>query len=832
MRTGTRKAALAASIVVAVSTAAVIATLGASASAAAAKDTPAASSCQLGNGVKHVVEILFDNTHYNRDNPNVLSDLEQMPALKNFITDNGTLLSNMHTPLIAHTADDSLTGYTGLYGDRHGQGLTNTYETYQPDGTVVPHSSFAYWTSQYLGAQFPNMPYSANVPAAGSPVSTPPAPWVPFTRAGCNVGDVSTANMVLENTNPDLANFFGANSPEVQQLNADSDSFKQQETNDYVGVGVHCAQGASFCADAQAVKFGQTTPSHTAVTDSLPDEPGPNGEPGPGHYVGFQALFGHKYLTPVLSGAATAGGNRVVNGHSYPVLDAQGNLTDLNGSTMRGNFKTPSVNAFTPGFPGFGPISAAQTLAYTADMLETGVPVVYGYISDAHERKGQGPTPQSGCTNPSGSSTAAQGPADPCYKATLASYNAAFAKFFQRLADDGITPANTVFMFSAEEGDHFAGANVGRSVQPNCTGTPGTIDYTCSYATGAQGPAIGEQFVNIHGLLKNQLGNTTPFYNEPQGNSIFITGNPGPTDPVTRQLERDFGNAQLFDSYDNATENLTQYEVDPEVEQLLHFVNADSNRTPSFTVWPKGDFFLTSGVNDIAATPTKPAVFDGCLAGTTAANASTKCVSVSNGFAWDHGYYLPEIDNTWLGIVGPGVANKGVDGRSAADGPNSAGDANSNPKLLTQLVDPGTWGDETDMRPTLLALVGLKDDYVEDGRILTEDLTNPPDKAGQPKYQRLAVCYKQLNSSVGEFGTDMIVADTAALKTGSSSDDSAYESKLGTIKTLGAARDALATKIKNDLFNAGFDNTPIPGANDLKDCQDILAQANALAGQG
>ena len=328
------------------------------------------------------------------------------------------------------------------------------------------------------------MPYSANVPAAGSPPSTPPAPWVPFTRAGCNVGDVSTANMVLENTNPDLANFFGPNSPEVQQLNADTDSFKDQETNDYLGLGVHCAQGASFCADAEAVKFGQTTPSHTAVTDSLPDEPGGYGTPN----QPFQALFGHKYLTSQLSAAANSGGNRVVNGDSYPIFDAQGNLTDLNGNTMRGAFPIPPGNTnFTPGFPGFGPISAAQTLAYTADMLETGVPVVYGYISDAHEKKTAGGNAQTGCTNPSTSSSAAQGPADPCYKATLASYNASFAKFFQRLADDGITPSNTVFMFSAEEGDHFAGANVGRSVQPNCTGTPGTIDYTCSYATGAQG---------------------------------------------------------------------------------------------------------------------------------------------------------------------------------------------------------------------------------------------------------------------------------------------------------------------------------------------------------
>ena len=73
---------------------------------AAAADT---TSCHLGNGVKHVVELTFDNVHYFRDNPNVPSDLELMPNLLNFFEDNGTFLSNSHTPLIAHTADDLLT---------------------------------------------------------------------------------------------------------------------------------------------------------------------------------------------------------------------------------------------------------------------------------------------------------------------------------------------------------------------------------------------------------------------------------------------------------------------------------------------------------------------------------------------------------------------------------------------------------------------------------------------------------------------------------------------------------------------------------------------------
>src|SRR6185437_6688106 len=62
----------------------VLATGGAVAGAAVATSAPSSSECRLAHGVKHVIEITFDNVHYNRDNPNVLSDLEQMPALTNF----------------------------------------------------------------------------------------------------------------------------------------------------------------------------------------------------------------------------------------------------------------------------------------------------------------------------------------------------------------------------------------------------------------------------------------------------------------------------------------------------------------------------------------------------------------------------------------------------------------------------------------------------------------------------------------------------------------------------------------------------------------------------
>ena len=106
----------------------------------------AGGSCHLGNGVKHVIELTFDNVHFFRDNPNVPSDLQMMPSLLHFLEDNGTFASNNHTPLIAHTADDLLTTFTGLYGDRAGMPVSNSYRTFNPDGTTDPAGSFAYWT--------------------------------------------------------------------------------------------------------------------------------------------------------------------------------------------------------------------------------------------------------------------------------------------------------------------------------------------------------------------------------------------------------------------------------------------------------------------------------------------------------------------------------------------------------------------------------------------------------------------------------------------------------------------------------------------------------------
>ncbi len=774
-------------LAVAVGLAALAATSG-SASALQANSSTTTTSCQLGNGVQHVINIVFDNVHFARDNPNVPSDLEQMPHLLSFLESNGTVFSNSHTPLIAHTADDSLTIYTGLYGDRHGQPVTNSYKTYNPNGTTDPATSFAYWTAPVADTKTtpapgpdatPSMVYSDTVPASGAPNRVTPAPWVPFTRAGCTVGDFSTANMVLENAGIDLPTVFGPTSPEVAQANADSDSFKDPEIADYIGEAIHCAQGDTICANAQAVKNGQTTASPTAVADLLPTEPG--------GYSGYQALFGARYIAPQL-GAGTPN----LTHHGFVVTNAAGNLVDLDGNQINGAF----INPAHPGFPGFNP-TATQTLAYLADMQEAGIPVTYGYISDLHERKADTRT---GCTTTTTSTAAGKplGPGDSCYVTNAQHYDHAFQVFFQRLAADGITPANTEFVISAEENDQFAGANVGRATAPTPAGCDG-VTVACNYAPGQ----IGELQANIKGLLSTTASSGTVFDVEPQGASIYVHGQPAASDPSVRQLERDTAAMTGNDPYSGVNpETIVNYQAGALEQRVLHMQSADPLRTPTYSIFPKGDyFFSTSGAN----------------------------VGINDGFAYDHGYYSPNIDVTWAGLAGPGVAVRGVDGPQPAAG-NESQDPNAL-HTVPQASTVGTWVEETDLRPTLLYLSGLSDDYQSDGHVITQALSSAPSLLTD--LEALAAGYDQINSSVGQFATDTLIAESKALASGSATDDTAYSAEQATLVDLANDRDAAATKIKETLSNAAAGHAPNHGevVSGLAHVKELLKRAHTLATQ-
>ena len=153
---------------------------------------------------------------------------------------------------------------------------------------------------------------------------------------------------------------------------------------------------------------------------------------------------------------------------------------------------------------------------------------------------------------------------------------------------------------------------------------------------------------------------------------------------------------------------------------------------------------------------------------------------------------------TWFGIAGPGVRKLGR-------------------------FDAG-FSDHTDVRPTMLALLGLKDDYVHDGRVLAEWIDSQALPQGirsrAENFVELAQVYKQLNAPLGLLSRKSLVYANRSI----TSDDATYGRYLSTIGSITAERDDLATKIKTVLNSAAFNNQPVSeGAEDGLGCQ-----ANAL----
>ena len=76
---------------------------------------------------------------------------------------------------------------------------------------------------------------------------------MPFTRAGCDVGAFSIANIEFENVTSDINNVFGPNSS--QAMEAASNHAKA--VADFEGILIHCAQSSPLCANNSATRHPQ-----------------------------------------------------------------------------------------------------------------------------------------------------------------------------------------------------------------------------------------------------------------------------------------------------------------------------------------------------------------------------------------------------------------------------------------------------------------------------------------------------------------------------------------------------------------------------------------------
>jgi hypothetical protein len=321
------------------------------------------------------------------------------------------------------------------------------------------------------------------------------------------------------------------------------------------------------------------------------------------------------------------------------------------------------------GFTGFDPL-ATQTLGAVATMLEKRIPVVFAYISDVHDnQEGASLSPES-----------TFGPGEQPYVKQLADYNRAFGKFFARLKKDGIDASNTLFIFTPDEGDH----NVAAAPSPaNCDGAKITDDGStvvpdvyCTYGTNG----VGEIDVNLNGLVA-AAGDSTQFaIHFDDAPTVYVPEQPASSDASVRKLERTMASLSAVNPHTGLSESLLGTGMGPDLQgalvdsaaqKLLHMnTTADTNRSATFTFFGNPNFFFLSSGS------TTPSVF--------------------TGDSWNHGDIQPEIGRTFIGIAGPGVRNL--------------------------RVTSSFFSDHVDVRPTLLFLSGLKDDYQHDGRVILETI--------------------------------------------------------------------------------------------------------------
>ena len=399
---------------------------------------------------------------------------------------------------------------------------------------------------------------------------------------------------------------------------------------------------------------------------------------------------------------------------------------------------------------------AKVSLGYVAQMQEAGVPVTFGYISDAHDNHQNAfPAPP----DPNGVFPRASGPGENDYVQMLHEYDQAFATFFARLQRDGITKQNTLFVLTADENDHFAGGN----------SSDGTWSHTfCNIDAGQQCPAnqIGEVNANLLSLIPSGQPNFS-VHND-SAPTVYVNGNPARTDATLRKLERDVAAAKAIDPYQSSSATpVALYLADKVGEKTLHMVTADPQRTPSFTLFGNPDYFLTAGRTG-AGQPTKFNCPD---------SAHQAFVCIDYHFAWSHGDATEDIGRTWLGMAGPGVKHLGITSQ--------------------------VWSDHTDIQPTILSLLDLRDSYQTDGRVLNEFLENRGNPNG-PDLTELGSIYKQINAPFGQLSFDVLAASTRALASGSATDDNAYNAISDRIAALTSDRDALAGQMRDVLNEAAF----------------------------
>jgi hypothetical protein len=175
------------------------------------------------------------------------------------------------------------------------------------------------------------------------------------------------------------------------------------------------------------------------------------------------------------------------------------------------------------------------------------------------------------------------------------------------------------------------------------------------------------------------------------------------------------------------------------------------------------------------------------------------CFNENNGFAWNHGNYQTEITHNWAAFVGPGV-------QPDKDGTN-------------------VFTDHTDLRPTLLSLLALEDDYDHDGRAIFEIMTRGAIPRAIREHldtaERMAHLLKAINAPVGPLGVVTLKRSTTAL---ASNDDATYNKIEDELLEITKRRNDIASRMLAMLEDSTFDGREFSEAT----AQGLIKAAEAL----
>ena len=218
-----------------------------------------------------------------------------------------------------------------------------------------------------------------------------------------------------------------------------------------------------------------------------------------------------------------------------------------------------------PGFPGFDGLFATHDARRTSRRCRRPA---------SRSRSATSRTRTTSTGSPA-RSTSPTGPGEAGYVEQLKAYDQAFAKFFDRLAADGINKNNTLFVFTIEEGDHFVGS------QPTPAGCDGVNDAVLvqhgqrdQRQPGRPARDAAGDHDAVHGPLRH--GADDLHHRQP--------GSDGRRHPRTSGGRS--GSSTAVNPYHRGRPTtLSVALADPVGMKALHMITADPQRTPTLTMF-------------------------------------------------------------------------------------------------------------------------------------------------------------------------------------------------------------------------------------------------------